>query len=91
MSNMLKRIRLLKQMSQRELSTLSGVSNAELSRIETGERANPSPILLQRIADALEINYLDLYLEYGYIKENDYLVMKLYNTDKINFIKLMRI
>lgn len=76
-------------MSQRELSKLSGISNAELSRIETGERLNPSPILLQKIAESLEINYLDLYLEYGYIKENDYLVMKLYNTDKIKFLKLI--
>jgi transcriptional regulator with XRE-family HTH domain len=41
-------------LSIRELARLAGVDFAYLSRLESGERSEPSAELLQRIADVLE-------------------------------------
>jgi transcriptional regulator with XRE-family HTH domain len=65
----LKHLRSEKEISQRELAEKSGVSNAEISRIETGERKKPSPITLKAIAPFLNITYEELLKKAGYIEE----------------------
>jgi HTH-type transcriptional regulator, competence development regulator len=55
--------------SQRELAEKSSVSNAEISRIETGERKKPSPIVLKAIAPFLGVAYEELLQKAGYIEE----------------------
>ena len=47
-------LRKIKNLTQGELAKTSGVSQAYLSQIETGE-ANPTVATLQRIADALDV------------------------------------
>lgn len=56
-------------LSQRDLAAKSNVSNAEISRIETGERKNPSPIVLKAIAPFLGVAYEELLKKAGYIEE----------------------
>lgn len=53
-------------MSQRQLASVSGLSNSEISRIEAGERKRPSPAVLLALSAALDIPYEDLMREAGY-------------------------
>lgn len=55
----LRRIRTEKGLSQRELSSLSGVDNAEISRMENGQ-VNVSLNTVAQLADALEVPFLKL-------------------------------
>jgi HTH-type transcriptional regulator, competence development regulator len=58
-----------KKLSQRELAEKAGISNAEISRLESGDRKKPSPITLKAIAPFLEISYQELLKQAGYIEE----------------------
>ena len=68
--------------SIRYLAKLTGISHSEINKIEKGERENPSPIHLKKIADTLDINQIELFKIAGYIdsdvfsmpKENDTLL-----------------
>jgi len=67
----LKSIRLQKGISQRQLSALCGVSNSEISRIEAGERVNPSPGVLRAIAIGLGVPYQEVLKAAGYLQQDD--------------------
>jgi transcriptional regulator with XRE-family HTH domain len=54
-------------LSQRDLSAASGISNAEISRIETSERKNPSYLVLKAISPHLKVSYEELLQKAGYI------------------------
>ncbi len=56
-----------KGMSQRQLSAVCGISNSEISRIEAGERENPSPAVLRSIASALGVPYEEILTAAGYL------------------------
>ena len=58
-----------RQFNIRELAEKSGVSTAEISRIETGHRRSPSPRSLKALADALVLDYAALMQLAGYIDE----------------------
>lgn len=58
-------------LSQRELGEKCGVSNAEISRIESGERRNPSPETLKLISAHIGIPYQELMYFAGYLDFND--------------------
>ncbi|MCR3922776.1 MAG: helix-turn-helix domain-containing protein [Firmicutes bacterium] len=55
--NLIKQIRKRSGLSQRQLATLSGISNTEISNIEANKRRNISPSILSKIASALGITY----------------------------------
>ena len=63
----IRRRRIEKGLSQRQLAAVSGVSNSEISRIEAGERQNPSPAVLRAISKALAVPYEELLAEAGYL------------------------
>lgn len=66
-------LRTEKKWSQRELADKSGISNAEISRLESGKRAKPNPATLHALADALRTEYRYLMKLAGYIEEvHDY-------------------
>jgi len=65
----LKNLREKNGLSQRDLAEKSGVSNAEISRIETGGRKKPSPLVLKAIAPCLGVSYEELMHQAGYIGE----------------------
>ncbi|WP_409069436.1 helix-turn-helix domain-containing protein [Clostridium sp. FAM 1755] len=66
----LKNIRKEKGLSQRQLAELSHISNTEISRIESGERQNPSPNILKSIAPHIGLSYGELMIKAGYIDES---------------------
>ena len=53
----LKALRLERKLSQRALAEKSGISNAEISRIESGERKKPSVAVLRALACALNVEF----------------------------------
>jgi len=60
--------RLRGEMSQLDLARRSGVSNAEISRIESGLRESPHPHTLQKLAEVLGVDPEELYRAAGYLK-----------------------
>lgn len=65
----IKHLRNEKGLSQRDLAEKSGVSNAEISRLETGERKKPSPTVLKALHPYLGVSYEELLQRAGYIEE----------------------
>jgi transcriptional regulator with XRE-family HTH domain len=65
----LKELRKTKGITQKELADLSGFSNAEISKIESGDRKKPSPDLLKAIAPPLDTPYEVLMTKAGYLEE----------------------
>ncbi len=55
--------------SQRDLASRSGVSPAEVCRVESGVRQKPSPAVLRALAEALVVSYPYLMQLAGYIGE----------------------
>lgn len=58
-----------KNMSQRDLASTANISNAEISRIESGIRQSPSPEVLKNIAIALRIPTETLFEIAGFIEQ----------------------
>lgn len=48
-----------KNLSQRQLAKLAGINSSGLSKIEAGER-DPSPKILRKISNIIDVNYSDL-------------------------------
>ena len=57
-------------LSQRQLASRVGIHNSYLARLESGETANPSPDVVQRLAEVLEIDSTDLYAYIGVVPPN---------------------
>ena len=49
-----------KGLSQRQLANAIGISNAALSKIESGETEIPNPKILKKISKHIDINYNDM-------------------------------
>lgn len=64
-----KSLRANKDLSQRDLADKSGISNAEISRLETGDRKKPSPKAIKSIAPHLGVSYEHLMEKAGYIEK----------------------
>ena len=47
-------------LSQRQLAKLANINNSELSKIESGVRKEPSPKIIRKISNVLDVNYSDL-------------------------------
>jgi len=56
----IKRVRVSRDFSIRELSRLSGVSHPYISQIENGKISIPSPDILNKLAESLGVSYLEL-------------------------------
>lgn len=53
-----------KNLSQRQLAKLAGINSSGLSKIEAGER-DPSPKILRKISNHIDVNYNDLMYKMG--------------------------
>ena len=49
-----------KGLSQRQLAKIANINNSELSKLESGIRKEPSPRILRKISNVLDVNYSDL-------------------------------
>ena len=63
--------RLEKDWSQRDLAAASGISNAEISRLEAGKRKEPSASVLQVLAKALDTPVEELLKQAGLIEAGE--------------------
>ena len=63
----LKQIRKNRKLSQRALADMIGVSNTEISRLESGERQKPSPLIIKKISDAFQIPVEEMMSKAGYM------------------------
>jgi len=71
--------------SQRQLAEVSGISNTEVSRIESGDRQNPSPAILKSMATYLGTTYEDLMTKAGYLEnqvDHGKYIEKVYKDEK---------
>jgi len=66
LGSIIRKLREEKGFSQRQLASLSGVSNTEISRIESSERKQPSQETLSKLAKCLSISYEELLVAAGY-------------------------
>jgi transcriptional regulator with XRE-family HTH domain len=67
----LKDMRKLKGYTIRELADRSGVSAAYISQMENGNRGVPSPDVLSKLSEGLNIPYSDLMKAAGYLERSD--------------------
>ena len=76
-----------------KLSGLSGVDRAEISRIESGGRKNPNPIMVKKIASAMGMNIIELYEDMGLLENTDRVflneMMEILNNDDL--IKILEL
>lgn len=63
----IKRVRESKNMTLNQVAMYSEISAAQLSRIETGKRGTPKPSTIEKLAQALKIDYNELMKVAGYI------------------------
>lgn len=80
----LRRIRENRGYGLNQFARKVGCSPAELSRIETGERQNPSPAIVKAIAEALGVPVEKLYTRLGYLdveEKDDFWVRETPPTD----------
>ena len=72
-----------KNLSQKRLGALCGISDSEVMKIENGVRKTPNWESLCKIAKALDIHPFEYLLAAGYISEKDFQV-KLLNLEKLS-------
>ncbi|MCK0470361.1 helix-turn-helix domain-containing protein [Halalkalibacter sp. APA_J-10(15)] len=63
-------LRKSKGMSLNELADVSGVSKSYISYIERGLQRNPSIIVLKKISDALDVEFMTLIEKMNQTEEN---------------------
>lgn len=67
----IKNCRRERDMTQRDLAAATNISNAEISRIESGTRISPAPEALKSIAAALHIPVETLFEKAGFIDQKE--------------------
>ena len=65
----LKSLRKRQHMSLRDVERESGVSNAYLSQLESGDRPPPRPDMLKKLARAYNVTVRELLMRAGYLDE----------------------
>ena len=80
-----------KGLSQRQLALYAGISNTELHRIETAQRQKPSPKILEKLSEILDVDYETLLQAAGYLdlqdgNSNSHLNYELLNEEEKNYI-----
>jgi transcriptional regulator with XRE-family HTH domain len=65
----LKSLRKDKGLTIRQVELYSGVSNAYLSQLENGKRGIPSPEILRKLSDCLDVPYEELMKNAGYLDD----------------------
>ena len=79
-------IRLQKKMTLQELSRMSKVSKSQLSQIERNVSV-PTVVKLQKIAEALDIKFSDLFPENGDSSSDAYPVNNKQNSKRISVVR----
>jgi len=75
-AEIIKEKRLESGMSQRQLASLVGIGHTEITRIENGMRTNYNMVLLIKICNELDIDFVKLLQEAGYLDSREMKVYK---------------
>src|SRR5690625_3565746 len=67
----IRRLRNKRGMTIRQLELYSGVSNSYLSQLEYGKRGIPSPDIIKKLSTGLRVDYEELMIKAGYMKEHE--------------------
>lgn len=67
----IKDVRIRKGLTSRKLAEKSGVSQPYISQLENGKNNNPSPEILKKLSETLDISYTKLMEMAGYIEEKN--------------------
>lgn len=86
----LRDLRKLKGYTIREVASRSGVSTAYISQLENGNRGLPSPEILRKLSEGLNISYSQLMKLAGYI-EDDQMDGKVQPSLPINLRRFIQI
>lgn len=70
LGNQLKAVRKTKGLTLQAVSEMSKISATYLQKLESGMVNNPSPRVLQRLGDALDVSYMLLMSLVGYIPKD---------------------
>jgi transcriptional regulator with XRE-family HTH domain len=65
----LRQIREMRRLSQRDIETATGISNAYLSQLENDKIKKPSPFFLHKLASLFGIEYEFLMQKAGYVSQ----------------------
>ena len=65
----IKKIRVGKKLSLKDVGKLGGMSHSYLSQIENGKRKNPTVITVRKIAKGLNADFIGLMSAAGYLSE----------------------
>ena len=68
LAEQLRRIRMVKKVSLREVEKATRISNAYLSQLESGNATNPSPHILHKLAEFYGVPYTSLMKTAGYLE-----------------------
>lgn len=86
----IKQIRLEKNMTQKELSEKSGIAEITIRKLENDASRNPSIGTVKKLADALDVPYVDLLdvdsEEFKQFKENRKYFAKVLNSHYANYV-----
>jgi transcriptional regulator with XRE-family HTH domain len=83
LASKIKSLRKEKNVNQKELAEISGVSQAAINKIETGKTKSPSIDIAIKIADALDVDIYELYgTSSGWAKLNDNATLELLSKEK---------
>ena len=87
-AEIIKEKRLESGMSQRQLASLVGIGHTEITRIENGMRTNYNMVLLIKICNELDIDFVQLLQAAGYLDNNEIKVYKVsvYYTDEKSYL-----
>lgn len=68
----IKKIRDSKKLTLNQVALYAEISAAQLSRIETGKRGTPKPQTIEKIAQALKVDYTELMKVAGYVDDTSH-------------------
>jgi repressor LexA len=68
----LKSLRKQRKLTIRQLDLYSGVSHSYLSQLENGRRGIPSPDILKKLSNPLDVSYQELMTKAGYLSGNEH-------------------
>ncbi|MFD0679936.1 MULTISPECIES: helix-turn-helix domain-containing protein [unclassified Paenibacillus] len=87
----LKKARESKGVSVNQLALESGISNAQISRIENGRRGIPKPETIRKLAEALQIPYEEMMEKAGHMPDDSKQEIPAWATsrDKRDFKKML--
>lgn len=67
----IRKLREEKGMTIADLATKTNISQTLLKKIESGEKRSPGISVIKDLAKGLSVDYIDLFIAYGYLEEKD--------------------